>query len=81
MTWRADGGPAALEAPVPRPAWLRLVAGNLLVGLGYYGLAKLGSVVQLTGAVQVAWLPVGYAVHRKRSRRWATRSSSSLPRS
>jgi signal transduction histidine kinase len=41
---------------------LRLLAGNLLVGLGYYGLAKLGSVVQLTGAVQLAWLPVGYTV-------------------
>ncbi len=40
---------------------LRLLAGNLLVGLGYYGLAKLGSVVVLTGAVQVAWLPLGYA--------------------
>lgn len=32
-----------------------------MVGLGYYGLAKLGSVVVLTGAVQVAWLPLGYA--------------------
>jgi signal transduction histidine kinase len=41
---------------------LRLLAGNLLVGLGYYVLAKLGSVVAFTGAVQLAWLPVGYAV-------------------
>jgi signal transduction histidine kinase len=44
--------------PSARP---RFLAGSLLVGLGYYGLAKLGSVVLLTGAVQVAWLPLGYA--------------------
>jgi signal transduction histidine kinase len=32
-----------------------------VIGLGYYGLARLGSVVELTGQVQVAWLPVGFA--------------------
>src|SRR3954468_5645950 len=39
----------------------RLVLGNLAVGVGYYALARLGSVVQFTGEVQVAWLPVGFA--------------------
>src|SRR3954453_6428242 len=39
----------------------RLLVGNLVVGAGYYGLAKLGSVVQFTGGAQVAWLPVGFA--------------------
>jgi signal transduction histidine kinase len=61
VTWRVGSRLAAGGALVQPPAWLRLVAGNLLVGLGYYGLAKLGSVVVLTGAVQVAWLPLGYA--------------------
>ena len=61
MTWRVGSGLAAREAPALRSPLLRLLAGNLLVGLGYYGLAKLGSVVLLTGAVQVAWLPLGYA--------------------
>lgn len=61
MTWRVGSGLAAREAPVLPSSLLRLLAGNLLVGLGYYGLAKLGSVVVLTGAVQVAWLPLGYA--------------------
>jgi len=61
VKWRVGSGLAAREAPVLPSSLLRLLAGNLLVGLGYYGLAKLGSVVQLTGAVQVAWLPLGYA--------------------
>lgn len=61
MTWRVGSGLAARGTPVLPSSLLRLLAGSLLVGLGYYGLAKLGSVVQLTGAVQVAWLPVGYA--------------------
>lgn len=42
-------------------SWQRLLAGNVVVGLGYYGLATLGSVAQFTGQVQVAWLPVGFA--------------------
>src|SRR4051794_35443027 len=43
------------------PARRRLLLGNLGLGLGYYALARLGSVVQFTGGVQVAWLPVGFA--------------------
>jgi signal transduction histidine kinase len=61
VTWRVGSGLAAREAPVLPSSPLRLLAGNLLLGLGYYGLARLGGVVQLTGQVQVAWLPVGYA--------------------
>src|SRR6478735_8791672 len=43
------------------PARRRLLLGNLAVGAGYYALARLGYVVQFTGGVQVAWLPVGFA--------------------
>lgn len=45
----------------PGRGWTRLLAGNLAVGVGYWGLAELGSVVEFTGQVQVAWLPVGFA--------------------
>jgi signal transduction histidine kinase len=40
---------------------MRLIAGNLAVGVGYWLLAQLGSLVQYTGGIEVAWLPVGFA--------------------
>jgi signal transduction histidine kinase len=40
---------------------VRLVAGNVLVGVGYWSVAMLGAVAQYTGHIQVAWLPVGWA--------------------
>ena len=40
---------------------VRLVAGNVVVGVGYWLLAQLGSLAQYTGAIEVAWLPVGFA--------------------
>jgi signal transduction histidine kinase len=40
---------------------LRLAAGNVVVGVGYWTLAQLGSLAQYTGAIEVAWLPVGFA--------------------
>jgi signal transduction histidine kinase len=51
-----DGVARALARP-----GVRLVAGNLLVGVGYWALAMLGSLAQYTGNIQVAWLPVGWA--------------------
>src|SRR3954447_22922386 len=46
--------------PVAGPR-ARVVAGAVGVGIGYWVLAKLGSVVQYPGGVQVAWLPAGFA--------------------
>src|SRR3954447_1154228 len=46
--------------PVAGPR-ARVVAGAVGVGVGYWVLAKLGSVAQYQGGVQVAWLPVGFA--------------------
>ncbi len=43
------------------PTRERLLLGNLALGAGYYAMARLGYVVQFTGGVQVAWLPVGFA--------------------
>ena len=42
-------------------AWARFLAGNIAIGVGYWLLAELGSVLLFTGSVQVAWLPVGFA--------------------
>jgi signal transduction histidine kinase len=47
---------AGLASPL-----LRLVVGNVVVGVGYWTLAQLGSLAQYTGAIEVAWLPVGFA--------------------
>jgi signal transduction histidine kinase len=47
---------SALARPFVRP-----VAGNVAVGVGYWSLAMLGSVAQYRGNIQVAWLPVGWA--------------------
>ncbi len=60
MTWRAGKG-LPIRAVMPSRPWPRLLAGNLLVGVGYYALAEMGGVVQFTGQVQVAWLPAGFA--------------------
>jgi signal transduction histidine kinase len=38
-----------------------LVIGSLVVAVGYFLLARLGFVAAYTGAIQVAWLPVGFA--------------------
>jgi signal transduction histidine kinase len=40
---------------------LRLFVGNVVVGIGYWLLAQLGALAQYTGAIEVAWLPVGFA--------------------
>src|SRR3954447_26676393 len=58
--------------PVAGPR-ARVVAGAVGVGIGYWVLAKLGSVVQYPGGVQVAWLPVGFAAAMLylRDMRWA----------
>src|ERR1700730_3099774 len=40
---------------------LRLAVGNVVVGVGYWLLAQLGALAQYTGAIEVAWLPVGFA--------------------
>jgi signal transduction histidine kinase len=40
---------------------VRLAGGILLVGVGYWLLAELGSAAQYTGNLQVAWLPMGWA--------------------
>jgi signal transduction histidine kinase len=37
------------------------VVGSLVVALGYFFLARLGFLAAYTGAIQVAWLPVGFA--------------------
>jgi signal transduction histidine kinase len=42
-------------------AHVRLVAGSVVVAVGYWALAELGSLAQYTGAIEVAWLPVGFA--------------------
>lgn len=39
----------------------RLTTGIVVVGVGYWLLAQLGSVVQYPGGVEVVWLPVGWA--------------------
>lgn len=39
----------------------RLVLGNVIVGVGYWTLAQVGSLAQYTGNIEVAWLPVGFA--------------------
>ncbi len=52
--------PGRVAAGLANPV-LRLVAGNVVVGVGYWTLGQLGSLVQYTGAIEVAWLPVGFA--------------------
>jgi signal transduction histidine kinase len=38
-----------------------MLVGNLALAVGYWTLAELGSLVQYTGEIEVAWLPVGFA--------------------
>jgi signal transduction histidine kinase len=40
---------------------MRLLLGNIVVAVGYFGLEQLGSVAQYRGGIEVAWLPVGFA--------------------
>jgi hypothetical protein len=60
VTWRIGGGLPASAAPVAPGSVLRWLRGSLVVGLGYYGLAALGGIVQLTRQTQVDWLLVGF---------------------
>lgn len=41
--------------------WLRLIAGNVLVAVGYWALAEVGGLAQYRDGIEVAWLPVGFA--------------------
>jgi signal transduction histidine kinase len=52
-----EGVVAALRE---RP-WLRLIAGNVVVAVGYWFLACLGGLAEYRDGIEVAWLPVGFA--------------------
>ncbi|MBV9920238.1 MAG: MASE1 domain-containing protein [Pseudonocardia sp.] len=52
-----EGVAAALRG---RP-WLRLIAGNVVVAVGYWFLAEVGGLAQYRDGIEVAWLPVGFA--------------------
>ncbi len=49
-------GAALRERP-----WLRLILGNVVVGVGYWTLAEVGGLAQYNEGIEVAWLPVGFA--------------------
>jgi signal transduction histidine kinase len=61
VNWRFIRGLPALSGLADPRAWARFLAGNIAIGVGYWVLAELGSIVLFTGGVQVAWLPVGFA--------------------
>ena len=45
-----------------RPATLRYAAGVVLLGLAYFGAAKLGQTLRYTGSVSAIWTPVGLGI-------------------
>jgi signal transduction histidine kinase len=58
----APAAPVAVSSPWHRlDARARYLVGVTVLGLGYYGLAKLGYALHYTGDVQAVWLPVGWA--------------------
>jgi integral membrane sensor domain MASE1 len=51
----------AIAVALRERPWLRLIAGNVAVAIGYWALAEIGGLAQYRDGIEVAWLPVGFA--------------------